>query len=101
MDFSELCFLKTAIHDITERLVLSTDLMNWMSMTYYYVLRIFYEILHETALRIYMYEFKILNNRLTDHEYLQPLNRVYELRTGNCCSHRDAYCKHEDASPQR
>ena len=54
-----------------QRKIFFTDLMNCWA----YILLCFKNIiwnLHENT-RNYTYEFKILNNRLTDHEYLQPL----------------------------
>ena len=68
VDISKLC---SQNGHTNARKTFFTDLMN----SWVYILLCFKNILwnlYENT-RIYMYEFKILNNWLTDHEYLQPL----------------------------
>ena len=69
VDFLKICSLKRPYK--YQRKIFFTDLMNcWV-----YILLSFKNILwnlHKNT-RIYTYEFKILNNRLTDYEYFQPL----------------------------
>ena len=62
VDFLKICSLKRPYE--YQRKIFFTDLMKLMCFKY-----ILWN-LHENT-RIYTYEFKISNNRLTDHEYLQ------------------------------